>query len=75
MCALLVRMSPMLIADLVARPRATDAVYLMVRPDPPAAKQFSNLGRRLCQQSQSIDPLIEADRLHTTCSMSVLSDD
>jgi hypothetical protein len=33
----------MLIADLAARPRATDAVYLMVRPDPPAARQFGNL--------------------------------
>jgi 2'-5' RNA ligase len=56
----------MLIADLAARPRATDAVYLMVRPDPPAARQFSNLGRRLRRRSQSIARLIEEDRLHTT---------
>lgn len=56
----------MLITDFGAHLRPTDPVYLMVRPDPPAARQLHRLGLHLCRKYGLAGQPLKEDRLHTT---------
>jgi 2'-5' RNA ligase len=59
-------MSPTLISDIPYRPRSSDPVFLMVRPDQSAASQINRLAWDLRREHKLIGEPLEVERFHST---------